>query len=444
MQDIIAFDSYSKKLYHRIDNSALVLFRILFGFLLAWQSFYYIASGWVYRNFILPKFTFTFIGFEWLQPLPGNGMYWYFALMGVSALMVMVGLRYRLSLIVFIILWAGVYFMQKTVYNNHHYLLLLVCIIMVFLPANAYASLDSKKLKIKSTTMPAWCSYVIVLQIGIVYFYAAVAKLYPEWLDGTFTGNLLTKVGVKHGISFFTQKWFHIFIAYAGIAFDLFIVPLLLFRKTRTIALIAAVIFHVFNSITLSIGIFPYFSLAILVFFFPPENIRKIFFKNKPVNVVDAQYIEKNKKNRNILLWFFLPYFIIQILMPVRHHFIKGDVLWTEEGHRLSWRMMLRSRKGYAEFKIKDTKTGKTWLYNLQTELTDKQIRQMQTKPDMLWQMAQHIKQAYAENGQNVAIYITAKASLNNNPARLLIDPKIDMAQVAWKHFIHNEWILIY
>ena len=48
-----------------------------FGLLIAVESFGALLTGWVKRAFIDPEFTFTFIGFEWLQPLPGNGMYWY-------------------------------------------------------------------------------------------------------------------------------------------------------------------------------------------------------------------------------------------------------------------------------------------------------------------------------------------------------------------------------
>ncbi|WP_316930169.1 HTTM domain-containing protein [Leeuwenhoekiella sp. MAR_2009_132] len=36
----------------------------------------------------------------------------------------------------------------------------------------------------------------------------------------------------------------------------------------------------------------------------------------------------------------------MQLELPLRHWIIKDDVLWTEEGHRLSWRMMLRSKGG--------------------------------------------------------------------------------------------------
>ena len=51
-------------------------------------------------------------------------------------------------------------------------------------------------------------------------------------------------------------------------------------------------------------------------------------------------------KHNNILIGILLVYFIFQIGLPIRHWMIQDDVLWTEEGHRMSWRMMLRSKSG--------------------------------------------------------------------------------------------------
>ena len=103
-----------KRLFAEIDNAPLIIFRIFFGFLLACETIGAIFTGWVKANFIDPQFTFSHIGMDWLQPLPGNGMYFYFIAMGILGLLVMVGYKYRLSLGLYTILWAGVYFMQKT------------------------------------------------------------------------------------------------------------------------------------------------------------------------------------------------------------------------------------------------------------------------------------------------------------------------------------------
>lgn len=428
------------QLFKRIDNAPLIIFRIFFGLLLAAESFGAIATGWVRRVFVDAQFTFSHIGMEWLQPLPGNGMYFYFVVMGVSGLLVMLGYRYRLSLLTFTILWAGVYFMQKSSYNNHYYLLLLISIIMLFLPANQYASLDAKRNpSIKSLSMPQWCSWVMIAQIAILYFFATIAKFYPGWLDGSFTRLLFVNNPFEVIKQVVEHPSFHLFIAYSGILFDLLIVPLLLIRKTRSMAFFAAIFFHLFNAIFLHIGIFPFFALSFTVFFYPPDFMRKIFFKRKPI----LEETEINYETKLTLLWFFIPYFIIQLALPIRHWFIPHDVLWTEEGHRLSWRMMLRSRQAITHFRIIDKETDDLILYDYRKNLSDKQQNFVAANPDGIWQMAQIIKKEFADKNQDVSIFVDSQVSINGGMYQQFIDPNVDFATAKWNYFGHDEWILI-
>ena len=431
----------NRTFFSPVEVAPLAIFRIVFGILLAWHSFSALFSGWVYRNLILPRFTFSHIGMDWLQPLPGNGMYFYYAVMGISGLFIAAGFCYRFGLSIFTILWAGAYFMQKTMYNNHYYLLLLVCIIMLFLPANRNYSLDAKiNPAIKTDFMPAWCRHVMILQIAIVYFFAAVAKLYPGWLDGSYVAIMLAKRSLPFWPGFYQQQWLHYFLAYSGFLFDLLIVPMLLWKRTRLLAFLAAVLFHTFNNIHLNIGIFPFFALSFSVFFFPAETIRKIFLLNRTVchDFVLFRY------GRKSLYWFFIPYFIVQLALPVRHYFIKGDVLWTEEGHRLSWRMMLRNRTGETKFIIRNNETGKNHTYNVSKLLTKRQIKTMKTRPDMIWQTTQKIKQEYLKKGENISIFVDSKVSINRQPQKVFIDPSVDFTKAEWNYFSHNDWILLY
>ena len=429
-----------KFLFKAIDNSPLVVFRIFFGFLVACESFGAILTGWVKRILIDPQVTFSFIGFEWLKPLPGFGMYFYFIAMGVFGLAIMLGYRYRIAIISYTILWAGVYFMQKTAYNNHYYLLLLISFLMIFLPSNSYASLDVRQNRIKEeNTMPYWISLLFIIQVAIVYVFASIAKFYPDWLDGTFTRNLLAdSTNVITLKKLFLQKWFYLFIAYMGIIFDLLIVPLLLFKKTRMLALLASLTFHLFNAIFLEIGIFPFFALTFALFFYEPETIRSVFLRRK--TSIETDNGHSNYYGKKIVYFLIIPYLIIQLLLPLRHHFIEGDVLWTEEGHRLSWRMMLRERNGFIHIRIKDLKTGEESLYDYRKNLTDKQIQNLATKPDFIWQYCQYIKEEF--NGKDIAIFINCKNSINRKEYKTLIDPKFDMAKAKWDYFRHNEWLL--
>ena len=434
-------ETIERFLFKKIDNAQLIVFRVFYGFLICCEAFGAIATGWVRRTFIEPKFTFSFIGFEWLQPLPGDGMYCYFVIMGILGVLITLGYKYRFSAFAFALMWSGVYLMQKTSYNNHYYLLMLLSYIMGMLPAHKNLSLDAHfNPKIKKDWMHNWVRWLIIGQLFIVYTYASIAKLYADWFDFSII-ELLMKGKKNYWLigELLQEKWLHKAIAVFGIAFDLLVVPALLWKPTRKIAFGFSIFFHLFNSYVFRIGIFPYLSLAFCVFFFPPQTIRNLFLKKKEIKIPESFSLPKSHR---YITGAIATYLVIQLLLPVRHHAIKDDVLWTEEGHRLSWRMMLRSRSGYTRFKVVKKDTKDTITIDLDKYLTKKQRRKVGSYPDFIWQFAQYLKNEYAEKGEDISVYVTGKSKVNAREYQPLIDPKIDLAAVPWNHFSHNEWIL--
>ena len=431
----------NKFLFKHIDNTGLVLWRIAFGLLITIEAFGAIATGWVRRNFIEPEFTFNFIGFEFLQPLPGNGMYFYFVLMGIFGVLITIGYKYRFSMFCYALMWSCVYLMQKTSYNNHYYLMMLLCWLMIFLPANRWFSMDAKQNpKVKSASAPRWTYLVVILQVWIVYTYASVAKIYPDWLDGSVTALFMKSKSDYWLIGDFLQlPWVHYSMAYVGILFDLLIVPLLLWRRTRVVAFCISVFFHLFNSVVFQIGIFPYMSIAFALFFFSSEVLQRRFLPKKKIYTEGEIKVPSNK---SWLLRAFSVYFIIQIALPLRHWAFQDDVLWNEEGHRLAWRMMLRSKSGRLTMYTQEIGTSLRNNYNYRSMLSKKQTRSIRTKPDMIWQLAQRIKQVEAEKGKDVAVYVTSRVKVNNGSYFPFIDPEVDLAGEEWLHFQHNDWIL--
>jgi len=432
---------FSKFLFKQIDNSQLVIFRIFFGLLCFLESFGAILTGWVKRGFVDAKFTFSFIGFDWLQPLPGYGMYAYYGIMSLFGVLVMVGYKYRFSIISFTLLWTGSYLMQKSSYNNHYYLLVLISAIMVIMPAHRDVSLDSRFNKsLKTNVMPNWCRWVFILQLFIVYTYASVAKFYPDWLDGTVM-EILMKSKQHYSIigEALQEKWLQNLLTWGGICFDGLVVPLLLFKPTRKWAFIVSIGFHLFNSIVFQIGIFPYLALAFYVFFFEPKTIRNIFLKKR--DLYDKEQI-KEPKFKIIYVTLFSVYFVVQGLLPLRHHIFEDNVLWTEEGHRLSWRMMLRAKSGEISFTIKDNKTGERTKVNLQDYLTTKQQLILPTKPDIIWQFAQYLKKDFKLKGKDISVFVDCWVSVNGRPLKRFINSDIDIANLSWQPLKHSNWIL--
>lgn len=409
--------------------------------LISIEAFGAVINGWLRRTLVEPPFTFNFIGFDFLQHLQGPLMYPYFIIMGIFGVGVMLGYKYRFSMIMYALLWTGSYLMQKSSYNNHYYLMMLLCWIMVFLPANRWFSLDAKTdPDIKSPAMPRWVLLILILQVWIVYTYASLAKLYPEWLDASVTALFMEGKKDYWLIGgFLQQPWVHWAMAYIGIFFDLLIVPLLLWRKTRMVAFVLSVFFHLFNSVVFQIGIFPYMSISFALFFFSSETLRKRFLPKKILYTENEVIVPRY---RNLLLSILGIYFVFQIGLPLRHWFFKDDVLWTEEGHRLSWRMMLRSKSGTLNIYVEDKNTGKREKYDYHAILGKKQYAAVKTKPDLMWQLAQKIKKLEAEKGKDVAVYMRSYVSVNSGPFHPFTDPEVDIAAQKWHPFKHSEWIL--
>ena len=428
-------------LFKQIDNSPFLIFRIFFGILVSLECYGAIATGWVKKNLIDPEFTFNFIGLDWLQPLPGIGMYLYFIVMGTLGIFIALGYRYRFSAGAFALLWTAVYLMQKTAYNNHYYLLILIALIMAFMPANRDYSLDARRNpSIRTNHMSAYLKWAIVLQLFIVYTYASVAKLYGDWLDFSII-EILFKNKKSYPIigGLLQEPLVHRVVGISGILFDLLIVPALLWKPTRKWAFVASLFFHLFNSIVFQIGIFPYLALAFTVFFFEPETIRKLFFKKKEPYLENVLTVPPQ---RELVLGILSLYFLIQLVLPIRHYFIKDDVLWTEEGHRMSWRMMLRSRTGITTFKIVNHTTGNSYLVNLDDYLSRGQKSKIKSYPDFMWQFAQRLRREYTEKGEDISVFVNSRVSINGKPYQEFIDPKIDLGNVSWNYFGHNDWIL--
>jgi vitamin K-dependent gamma-carboxylase len=432
----------NKFLFQPIDNSPLILFRFFFGFLIFLECSGSIITGWVKDVFVDPTFTFTFIDFNWLQRLSGIGMYLYFGLMAITGLMIMSGFFYRISIFSFFVLWTLTYLTQKSIYNNHYYLLSLLSFIMIFLPAERYFSFDVRYKRVpESFFCERWCVFVLLCQVSLVYIYAGIAKFYPDWWEGRPVEIWFSHKREYPFIGRYLQfEYIRKMIVYGGILFDILIVPLLIWKRTRVFGFLLGLFFHLFNSLVFLIGIFPYLMISLNILFFTPESIRNIFFKRKPINMAPSHTIGYG--NRIILLCIII-YFSIQIFLPLRHFFYEGNVYWTEEGHRMAWHMMVRNKTGKIYFKIVEPHSKKSWLVFPEQKLTEHQYRTLAISPDMIWQYADFLKNYYYKNGfLNIEIYAINEVSLNGRPFQPMIDSKINLADVKWNPFEHSEWIL--
>lgn len=423
-------------LFSSVDSASLVYFRIAFGVIMLWEVWRYFNHNWIKRYWIDPIFNFTYYGFDWIQPWPGKGMYFHFLGMGILAILIVLGLWYRISAILFFFGFTYIFLLEKARYLNHFYLICLISFLLIFIPAHRTFSLDAwRHSNRRIDKVPAWTVWILRLQIGIPYFYGGLAKLNSDWLQGEpMRMWMANRTDFPLIGSLFTEEWMVYLFSYGGLLLDLFVVPFLLWRRTRPFAFGAAVIFHLMNARLFSIGIFPWFMIAATTIFFPPDWPRRLLGQRKKVKrsrrktqSISSRILHPKQSLTLALLGIYLS---LQLLIPFRHFLYPGNVSWTEEGHRFAWHMKLRSKKSNALFKVINSSNNEVQLVSPTDFLPRWQARKMATRPDMILQFSYFLAEEMGKaNNDSVEVQAEVFASLNGRNYQRLISPNVDLSQ---------------
>ena len=438
--------------YAETSIAPLVVFRIIFGLMMFLGILRFWLKGWIHDFFIKPNHFFHYFGFEWVKPMGEFGMYTIFALLLISSLSIALGFFYRISSILFFLFFTYVELIDVTNYLNHYYFISLVSFLMCFLPANRSFSLDmmwfhSKK-PLKS--IPNWTLGILKFQLGLVYFFSGIAKLNYDWLFDAMPMSIWLQAKTHWPIfgSLFTEKWVAYSCSWAACFFDLTVVFFLLSKRYRPIAYFVLVIFHVITGLMFPIGMFPWIMiLATLIFFSPDFHERIIVFLRLIFNNQEKESTVNNFSvltglKRNILSAFLIIYVLIQMVVPFRYLVYPGDLFWTEQGYRFSWRVMLIEKAGTAFFYVTDPETGKRGEVNNCDFLTANQEKMMATQPDLILQYAHIIKEEVESRGlKNPIINAEVYVTLNGSRSKLFIDPEVDLTTLK-DNFKPKEWVL--
>jgi hypothetical protein len=429
--------------FRPVDVASLACFRVAFGAVMAWEVVRFFQNGWIAAYYIDPPFHFTYFGFGWVKPWPGVGMYVHFALLGLAALGILLGLWYRLCAGVFFVGFAYVFLLDEALYLNHFYLIVLLSLLLAFLSMDVALSIDARRLPTRrSDTVPAWTLFLLRAQVGIPYLYGGLAKLNPDWLRGEpMRSWLAERTDVPVLGPYFTREWTVFTFAYGGLLLDLLIVPLLAWRRTRPFAFGLGVVFHGLNAVLFDIGIFPWLMMAATTIFFAPDWPRRLrLLPARRPAAVEAP--RRPRISAGLTVVAAAAYLCIQALVPLRHFAYPGNVSWTEEGHRFSWHMKLRDKEAQARFLVTDVGRGESRMITSSRVLTPRQEGRMAGQPDMILQFAHHLAERLpAEGRAPVQVRAWVSASLNGREPQLLIDPATDLAAQP-RTLGHAPWIL--
>ncbi|MBX7226059.1 MAG: HTTM domain-containing protein [Chitinophagales bacterium] len=448
----ISKNSILSVLYQNVSIAPLISCRIIFGLLMLGSTIRFYLKGWIEIQYIQPEFLFSFI--EGMPRAGALGMYLLFFFLALSAFFIAIGFLFRLSSVTFFLIFTYIELLDKTNYLNHYYFVSLISFLLAISPAGKNSSIDNLIFKRPSTTyIPFFQSFVFKLMIGILYFYAGIAKINGDWLLHALPLKIWLQAKYHTPIigNFLTTDFAAYFFSWAGCLFDITIFFFLLHRKTRISAWLALVFFHIFTSYLFPIGVFPYLMIGLTIIFFGAdfhESIQRtmlsFFPHKKPTHPeIPVQHIEDSTTTKNqFLLSFYVVFFTFQLIFPFRYLLYPGNLFWTEQGYRFSWRVMLMEKAGYATFWVHDG--NKKIRVENDEYLTKTQIKMMSTQPDMMVQYAHHLKDIYRNKGiLHPKITVEAYVALNGKGSQPYIDPEIDLSALEnnWKN---KNWILPY
>jgi hypothetical protein len=329
-----------------------------------------------------------------------------FVVLIVSALGIACGWRVRLSSSVFAVAFIYAHLCDKANYLNHYYLIGLLACWFIVLPLGARADFTR-----------AWVLYALRFQVALVYVFGGIGKLGVDWLvhgepmqlwlSANAGWPLIGRLFDVNGIGL-VASWF-------GALFDLGIVPALLWHRTRRIAYIVLVIFHVLTALLFNIGMFPWLMMIAATLFFAPSWPRR-YLPHLGHGMSGAAV-------RSSGLAILAVYALVQIVLPLRALLYPGNTLWSEEGFRFAWRVMLIEKSGDLEFRVVD-REGHVHTVSPRAYCTPFQARMAGTQPDMILELAHWI----AHDNPGSQVFADAPVSFNGRFGTALINHKVDLA----------------
>lgn len=489
-------------LFEPVDGASLAFFRICLGAIVAWEAWRRLTQN--YLEQVNRPFLANYWPFRWVRPMPEELMEAWLLFTAAAGICMAIGLFYRASST---LAWLGItygFLLSKTTHLNHIYLMGLLLFVSMFLPAARVWSVDAFLGRVKpGPWVPRWSVWLLRFQLGVPYFFAGVQKLNYDWL--VLAEPLRTYlIGEEHVpilgpyLELEPVVWA---MNYLAVAFDLSIVFLLIFRRTRLLGAVLAAGFHLMNASVFAggIGVFPWMMLAVTPAFFEPDWPRRVLedskFRRSPhawltsggallgvliapafstsleimqlvtggigfatIGYLIAQHFFEKAgtparapapeplapaaPSRPIMALLAV-WAALQILLPLRHFVIPGNTLWTMEGHRFAWRMLLVARDGQLFFDVVDPLTEEKEQLDNRQYLSPRQIATMRGRPDMVWQFAQFLADDIeSRTGTRPQIYARAMLSINGRPSQPIIDPTVNLAEAHFPRFLgHAEWI---
>lgn len=406
------------------------MFRVVFGVIGLASMIRIAAYGWIAELYADPGHHLRYPGLGWI-PTPGRlGVSLLVAGVAIACLALVLGWRTRAAAAVFVILFGWIEAIDVSTYLNHYWFMTLAGLILTVAPTDTCFAIRCRDVRVGREWL-----WLLRFQVGIVYCFAGIAKLNADWLLHGLPLRLwlparsnLPVIGplLEEPASAVVASW-------AGAVFDCTIVALLLWARTRRVAWLAVVVFHVSTWILFPIGVFPWLMIGVTTVFFEPSWPRRLLRSSRRPT---ATAPVSTPRRRVAIAWI-----IVMIAIPLRGSVVPGSSSWTLEGYRFSWNVLLTERGADLRFRVVDLDAGVTTVTAATDIYTPLQWKTMSSEPELIRQAAHTLAALHRDAGERVAVFVDAFVSLNGRVAARIIDPEVDLSREPYRPF-GQPWIL--
>ena len=423
------------RLFDPIDACSLAAFRAAFGLLVALRAAWYLLSGNLdlyYQADLL--FHYSWAPWVTLPPAP-----WLHLLMlGVllAALALAAGALTRVSAAAVALGLGYFHLLDKSTHGSLNNLAIYLSVLLVFVPTHRALSLDvGRGLTRGDERAPAWGLWILRLQVGVMYLFAGLVKLSGEWLAGEPVRTWMRDRhlgGPLEGLM--THEAAVMSMVWGGLLFDLLIVPLLLWRRTRPLGIVLLFAFHGGIMLALDLGqLTPILIVLTLLLFLPPQATgawtRRLAGKPAYQVALEGQppWQRPAPGQRRAVVAALGLWAVLQLVVPLRHLATPGDDRWTYEAQPFSWWMRSFQMDLDARFHVqldggpRQRIDPMDYIHHNQTYFA--------FDPDMVLQFARHVAADYRARGhQQVAVYVDASGNLLGAPRQRFLPTGVDLA----------------
>ena len=346
------------------DGGSLAVVRIVFGAVGALTVVRIVGYGWVEDLYAGAPRRFTYPGLGWVAPPGVAGTYLLLGVVGLAALAVMVGWWYRPAIVVFVVGFAWIEFLDVTTYLNHYWFMTTLGLIMTVAPMDARFAVRGRPTRM---IRRGWV-WLVRVHVAVVYVFAGLAKLHGDWLAARDAAAALAPrpVGPPTRRSGARTAVDRLRAQLGGCGVRL---------QHRGVAAVAT---HSCVGVGGRRGV-PRGDVGAV-----PDRCVPVVDDRRDHDLLRARLAGTDRRrrcapgdvgritSRSVRLFLRRPvasargtgwppslWVMAIVAIPLRHHLIPGDARWTNEGYRFSWNVLLTEKGADVRFRLTEPATGR-------------------------------------------------------------------------------------